>query len=60
VALDTDPSQLDSIEDHSARRYQRYLSDRRAFYRLGLERFGTGFWARRCGAAFAERAMRFA
>ena len=48
LALDTDPGRLEVIEDHSARRYRRYLADRRAFYRLGFERFGTAFWERRC------------
>ena len=53
VALDTDPDQLDVIEDSSARRYRRYLADRREYYRIGLERFGTGFWERRCAVPAA-------
>ena len=47
-ALNNGPHQLDAIERDSAVRYRRYLIERLAFYHLALQRFGSGFWQRRC------------
>ena len=47
-ALNDGPHQFDAIERDSATRYRRYLIERLAFYHLALQRFGSGFWQRRC------------
>lgn len=48
-ALDADPAQLAAVERRSRADYDHYLAQRRDFYLAGFRRFGTEFWARRCG-----------
>ena len=50
TALDEDADKLERIERTSKAAYQAYLARRFDFYRAGYNRFGTGFWSRRCSS----------